>query len=97
VGLFGPVHPDHNAHLGSPERKIILYRPVLCSPCVHHVAVPPCGGDNRCMQLIAIEDVVAACGKHLSDTSTIKEYAFPQWQFRFHQSGTTHRVEEMCI
>lgn len=97
VGLFGPVHPDHNVHLGLPERKIILYRPVLCSPCVHHVAAPPCGGDNRCMQLIAIEDVVAACGKHLSDTSTIKEYAFPQWQFRFHQSGTTQRVEDMCI
>ncbi len=61
VGLLGPTHPDHNAHLWPPERKIILYHPVLCSPCVHHVAVPPCGGNNRCMQLITPEEVVAAC------------------------------------
>ncbi len=86
VGLFGPVHPNHNAHLGPPERKIILYHPVLCSPCVHHVAVPPCGGNNLCMQLITPEDVVAACGRYLSDTSTRTDRVSRQWRFLHYES-----------
>ncbi len=88
VGLFGPVHPDHNAHLGPPARKIILYHPVLCSPCVHHVAVPPCGGNNLCMQLIAPEDVVAACRRHLSDISATPGRTFRQWHSLRDQPGS---------
>ena len=66
VGLFGPVHPGHNARLGRPERKIILYQPMLCSPCVHYAANPPCGGDNLCMQSIEPENAAAACRALLS-------------------------------
>lgn len=81
VGLFGPVHPDHNARLGRPERKIILYHPVLCSPCVHHVTIPPCGGNNHCMQMIAPEEVVAACRVFLAKTPSASRHAVLEWQF----------------
>lgn len=81
VGLFGPVHPDHNARLGRPERKIILYHPVLCSPCVHHVAKPPCGGNNHCMRMISPEEVADACRVLLSNHPHVSRDVLPEWQF----------------
>lgn len=81
VGLFGPVHPDHNARLGRPERKIILYHPVLCSPCVHHVAKPPCGGNNHCMRMISPEEVADACRVLLSNPPHGSRDALPEWRF----------------
>ena len=79
VGLFGPVHPDHNARLGRPERKIILYQPVLCSPCVHYATAPPCGGNNLCMQSIEPENAAAACGALLSQSRPLPTSIPQKW------------------
>ena len=81
VGLFGPVHPNHNAQLGHKKRKIILYKPILCSPCVHYVSPPPCGGDNRCMKLITPESVVHACLNFLSDRHAHERNSPAEWRF----------------
>jgi len=56
--LFGPASPDHYGFLeGEVE---VFYHRVFCSPCVHEIAVPPCGGNNVCMQLIEAAGVAAA-------------------------------------
>ena len=61
VGLFGPVHPDHYGRMGLPDRTVIFYHPMVCSPCVHVLRTPPCGGDNQCMKAIAPVEVRDAC------------------------------------
>lgn len=50
VSLWGPTHPVNYCPPGG--RHIALYRPVYCSPCTHATDVPPCGGDNQCLQRI---------------------------------------------
>ena len=58
VCLFGPVNPEHyGQELPYVE---IFYEQVSCSPCVHEADVPPCGGNNICMQRIKPQAVVAA-------------------------------------
>src|SRR5262245_52172431 len=66
VALFGPASPVQFACYANPERTIVLYEPVLCSPCVHHVDAPPCGGDNQCMKRIDVPRVVQACYQFLA-------------------------------
>jgi ADP-heptose:LPS heptosyltransferase len=61
VALFGPASPVQFACFADPARTIVLYEPVLCSPCVHNVDAPPCGGDNQCMKRIDVPRVVQAC------------------------------------
>lgn len=61
VGLFGPVHPDHYGRMGRTDRTTVFYHPMVCSPCVHFVHPPPCGGDNHCMKAIAPAEVENAC------------------------------------
>ncbi|MHB1287233.1 MAG: glycosyltransferase family 9 protein [Leptospirales bacterium] len=61
VGLFGPTHPGLIPARTPSSRTIFLYEPHYCSPCVHHIDRPPCGGDNICMQHISVESVVRAC------------------------------------
>lgn len=81
VGLFGPVHPDHYARLGDQERKIIFYRPLLCSPCVHHVKAPSCEGRGYCMRSIAPEEVSAACLYFLSPAGERSRDRLQEWRF----------------
>jgi ADP-heptose:LPS heptosyltransferase len=57
VGLFGPCAPAQFRI--ESEQVAVLYRPVPCSPCVHSGAPPPCGGDNVCMKLIEVDEVLA--------------------------------------
>jgi ADP-heptose:LPS heptosyltransferase len=61
VALFGPASPVQFACFADPARTIVLFEPVLCSPCVHNVDAPPCGGDNQCMKRIDVPRVVQAC------------------------------------
>lgn len=60
VGLFGPTHPDLVLPSGYFPRSLILYEPHYCSPCLHHAAQLPCGGDNICMQSLSPSAVVNA-------------------------------------
>lgn len=78
VGLFGPVHPDHYGRMGDPERTVVFYRPVVCSPCVHFVRTPPCRGDNQCMKSIDAAEVRSACLLLLSGD---KREAGAGWHF----------------
>lgn len=63
VCLFGPVSPDHYG-VRKPNVEMI-YHPVYCSPCAHELDEPPCAGDNVCMQLIAVSEVVQAIERRL--------------------------------
>ena len=60
VGLFGPTRPDLVLPSGYFPRSLILYEPHYCSPCLHHAAQLPCGGDNICMQSLSTSAVVNA-------------------------------------
>ena len=61
VALFGPGHPLHYAAHSEPAKTMVLYEPILCSPCLYHSDFTPCSGDNQCMKLIAPASVVKAC------------------------------------
>jgi len=65
VALFGPASPVQFACYADPASTIVLYEPVLCSPCVHHVDSPPCNGNNQCMKRIDVPRVVQACYQFL--------------------------------
>ncbi len=57
IGLYGPVSPRQ---FELPTNAKALYKNVFCSPCVHEFDTPPCQGNNVCMQLILVEDVMRA-------------------------------------
>jgi ADP-heptose:LPS heptosyltransferase len=65
VCLFGPGSPDHYGTLRSNVE--ILYKPVICSPCIYETDEPPCAGDNTCMQLIRPDEVVDAAMRLIAD------------------------------
>jgi ADP-heptose:LPS heptosyltransferase len=58
VCLFGPANPEHyGQELPFVE---IFYARVFCSPCLYEAEVPPCNGNNICMQRIKPQAVVEA-------------------------------------
>jgi ADP-heptose:LPS heptosyltransferase len=64
VCLFGPVSPEH---YGVRKDNVeMLYHPVYCSPCAHELDEPPCAGNNVCMQLISVSEVLEAIDRRLS-------------------------------
>jgi ADP-heptose:LPS heptosyltransferase len=64
LALFGPCTPEQ---YGSLPGVVSIYRNVYCSPCVHEFVVPPCGGNNACMQAISVEEVKSCAIKMLSN------------------------------
>jgi len=58
VCLFGPANPEHYGQ-DLPYVEI-FYEQVSCSPCLYEADVPPCSGNNICMQRIKPQEVVAA-------------------------------------
>lgn len=79
VALFGPVHPIHYANHANQLNTVILYQPLLCSPCVHHVDSPPCGGNNICMKSIEATGVIEACFAFLTSKSRTQEKLPQLW------------------
>ena len=73
VALFGPVSPEHYGGIGGGNR-ILLYRHIYCSPCVHHFLESPCRGDNQCMKLIGVEDVLQAVEKLLNGIGSCQAF-----------------------
>ncbi len=64
VCLFGPVSPDH---YGMRKANVeTIYHAVYCSPCAHEIDTPPCAGVNTCMQLIEVDEVLAAVERQLA-------------------------------
>jgi ADP-heptose:LPS heptosyltransferase len=68
VCLFGPGSPDHYGVTG--PKIDILYRSVVCSPCIYETDVPPCDGHNVCMQLIEPAEVVGAALRLLGEAAS---------------------------
>jgi len=50
VSLWGPETPDTFRPLTGSHR--VIWAAPYCSPCIHRVDEPPCGGDNICMKRI---------------------------------------------
>lgn len=55
IALFGPCSP---AQYGQNNNCFPVYKRVYCSPCVHEFDNPPCKGNNICMQLISVDEVL---------------------------------------
>lgn len=55
IALFGPSSP---VQYGQNCNAKIIYKQTYCSPCVHEFITPPCKGNNSCMQLISVEEVI---------------------------------------
>jgi len=84
VALFGPGHPLHYVSKNAAH-ALILYEPVVCSPCLYHSDLPPCVGDNQCMQLLRVESVVTACRALLQAPELVQPDSLPQvWQPLLH-------------
>jgi ADP-heptose:LPS heptosyltransferase len=73
VCLFGPCSPEHYGQ--DLDRVEILYAPVFCSPCVHEIDVPPCNGNNICMQRIQPAMVLEAVRRLMGTHDTGKTSA----------------------
>lgn len=54
--LAGPVDPEQ--YFIPNEYRTYIYYQTYCSPCTHYLEIPPCAGDNMCMQLIQYRDVI---------------------------------------
>ncbi len=54
IALFGPCSPNQ---YGNHPKVNAIYKNVYCSPCVHEFEIPPCNGNNVCMQMIPAEEV----------------------------------------
>lgn len=57
ICLFGPCSPEQ---YGWMKNTKVLYKKIYCSPCVHDFIIPPCNGDNQCMKLIEVDEVLDA-------------------------------------
>lgn len=65
VSIWGPTAPSHLAPRRG--RHVTLAAAPFCSPCLHHVHVPPCNQQNICMSLTPVAAVVEAAA-HLVGT-----------------------------
>lgn len=50
LSYWGPTSPVTRLKQVPGLREEVVYRPLACSPCVHSAEVPPCRGDNQCIQ-----------------------------------------------
>jgi ADP-heptose:LPS heptosyltransferase len=53
LALFGPSKPEQFDYFIKGKS---IYKQVYCSPCVHEFQIPPCKGENVCMQKILVEE-----------------------------------------
>jgi ADP-heptose:LPS heptosyltransferase len=53
VSFWGPTDPSTLLRPIEGHRDEILYRPPICSPCIHVAEEPPCKGENICMSLFS--------------------------------------------
>lgn len=67
VGLFGPSNPREWGPCGSPVE--VIYKGLDCRICFH----PTCQrGEENCMRLITVEEVMAAAVRQLESRQTIR-------------------------
>jgi ADP-heptose:LPS heptosyltransferase len=63
LALFGPCSP---IQYGNNPYCIPIYMKVYCSPCVHEFETSPCNGNNQCMKLINVSEVLTTLNKALA-------------------------------
>ncbi len=58
VSFFGPETPAHYGPMG--DNHLVFYAGLDCSPCLsaYNAKKAVCNGENRCMQLITVEEVI---------------------------------------
>jgi len=74
VSLFGPCHPQQYGHA---VNNISIYKEVYCSPCVHEFAIPPCHGDNQCMKMISVDEVLNSAVRLMDAGDYLAEDKYP--------------------
>jgi ADP-heptose:LPS heptosyltransferase len=74
LALFGPCSP---AQYGDNECCFVVYNNVYCSPCVHEFDIPPCKGNNQCMQTITVVQVYEAMRRALNQEHIAREFTHP--------------------
>lgn len=78
ICLFGPCAPDQ---YGISDRAHIIYKKPYCSPCVHDFEIPPCKGNNICMKLITVDEVMEKFETLLANPDLIDESASDGYVF----------------
>jgi ADP-heptose:LPS heptosyltransferase len=81
VCLFGPCSPEQ---YGLADTAKVIYKKVYCSPCVHDFETPPCKGNNVCMKLIEVHEVLAAVNELFQSDNLLKQ---EQNQFIYNYNG----------
>lgn len=64
VSLYGPSNSDHYGHY---KNNYVVQKALYCSPCIHEFEQSPCKGDNQCMQLISVSDVMEQVMQAMED------------------------------
>jgi ADP-heptose:LPS heptosyltransferase len=57
LALFGATHPRQYT-MKFQQNFYPVYKSVYCSPCVHIFDKAPCNGNNICMKLISVDEVL---------------------------------------
>ena len=65
VSLWGPDTPVQY-HVNKKNTRAI-WQPAYCSPCIYRFSVPPCKGNNVCMDLINPDSVIVALNSLLGN------------------------------
>lgn len=63
LGLYGPTRPTQTAPYGAPGQVRLLRHDIDCAPCYGTPRHKTCT-DNRCMQLISVDEVFDAVTAH---------------------------------
>lgn len=92
VALFGPANPQDHVAQADPRKTVIFYKRVFCSPCIHIMSPPPCGGHNACMQLIPVASVRDACLALLTGTA-LRDDLVARWKWPTRElSSLSHKA-----
>jgi ADP-heptose:LPS heptosyltransferase len=60
TSFWGPTTPAARLQPMEGYEEEIHYRPPICSPCLHVAEMPPCKGENICMNLFTSDEVPIA-------------------------------------
>jgi ADP-heptose:LPS heptosyltransferase len=90
VSIWGPTNPSSyiNIPAGHENRHVNHYNKVACSPCVHHHAQLPCGGNNFCMKDIMAESVIEKLRQLLTHLEPATTAALPD---------AMHKTQSPCF
>jgi ADP-heptose:LPS heptosyltransferase len=68
IALFGPCSPIGYINQNNVE---FIYKKIHCSPCVHDYLMPPCRGNNQCMKLINVAEVMEKVNRIMEKDLTV--------------------------